>query len=56
MRIFGCLNLGYESTPVEVEAELRQGLPMIQIVGYAAVAVRESADRVRLALSNSGFI
>ena len=56
MRIFGCLNVGYESTPVEVEAELRQGLPMIQIVGYAAVAVRESADRVRLALSNSGFI
>lgn len=56
MRIFGCLNIGYESVPVEIEAEFRQGLPMIQIVGYAGTAVRESSDRVRLALSNSGFV
>lgn len=56
MRIFGCLNIGYESVPVEIEAEFRQGLPMIQIVGYAGTAVRESSDRVRLALANSGFV
>lgn len=55
MRVYGCLNIGYDSIPVEVEAEFRQGLPTIQIVGYAGTAVREAADRVRLAISNSGY-
>ncbi len=47
--------VGIEAIPLRVECDVARGLPGIQIVGLADGAVRESADRVRAALRNSGF-
>ena len=47
--------LGIEGYPVEVEADISQGLPGFDVVGMAGTAVRESRDRVRAAIKNGGF-
>ena len=47
--------LGLEAPLVTVEVLLSGGLPSFSIVGLAETAVRESKDRVRGALINSGF-
>ena len=46
---------GMDSRPVVVEADIRLGLPSFTVVGLADKAVRESRERVRSALLNSGF-
>ena len=46
---------GVDARRVEVEADVRQGLPAFTIVGLADKAVREARDRVRSAVVNSGF-
>lgn len=45
----------FRSQPVRVEVDISNGLPGLEIVGLAAVAVKEARDRVRSALKNSGF-
>ena len=40
---------------VDVEADLSQGLPGFDVVGLPGAAVKESRDRVRAAMKNSGF-
>lgn len=47
--------VGLAAPPVEVEAHLGAGLPSFSIVGLAATEVKESKERVRAALVNSGF-
>ena len=47
---------GVESRRVTVEADVRDGLPAFTIVGLADKAVRESRERVRGAITNSGFV
>lgn len=47
--------LGLDAPLVRVEAHLSGGLPGMAIVGLPETAVRESKDRVRSALLNSGF-
>ena len=44
--------LGMEAYPVQVEADISDGLPMFCMVGDLAPEVREAADRVRTALRN----
>src|SRR5210317_788700 len=46
---------GIEAPLVRVETHLSNGLPAFHIVGLPETAVRESKDRVRSALLNSGF-
>jgi len=46
---------GLESVQVTVEVDVRPGLPCFSIVGLGDAAVRESRERVRAALLNSGF-
>ncbi|MFH1467413.1 MAG: YifB family Mg chelatase-like AAA ATPase [Pseudomonadota bacterium] len=46
--------LGVEGVPVRVEVDILRRLPAVQIVGLAASAVRESAERVRSAVHASG--
>ena len=46
---------GIESVPVAVEVDLSFGLPALVMVGLPDTAVRESRDRVRAAIRNSGF-
>ena len=47
--------IGIHAFPVEVEVDLQDGLPTFATVGLPDAAVRESRDRVRAALINSGF-
>ena len=47
--------LGIEAYPLTVECDIALGLPTIHTVGLPDAAVRESADRVRAAIRNSGF-
>lgn len=47
--------LGLEGELVSVEVDIRRGLPGIDIVGLPDGAVRESKERVRVAIRNSGF-
>ncbi len=46
---------GVDPRQVWVEVDIRPGLPAFTIVGLGDVAVRESRDRVRAAILNSGF-
>ena len=46
---------GIDSREIAVEVDLRRGLPAFQIVGLPDAAVRESRERVRAALLNSGL-
>lgn len=46
---------GIEARPVQVEVDIHNGLPQVQIVGLADAAVRESRERVRAAIKNCGF-
>jgi magnesium chelatase family protein len=48
--------LGIEAFPIHVEVDLAPGLPAFSTVGLPDGAVRESKDRVRAALTNSGFL
>lgn len=48
--------LGLHAPRIEVEVHVSQGLPSLTIVGLPEAAVRESKDRVRSAIINSGFI
>jgi magnesium chelatase family protein len=46
---------GIEPRQVSVEVDIRSGLPAFSIVGLGDAAVRESRERVRSAILNSGF-
>ena len=47
--------IGIESHPVTVEVDLAAGLPLFSTVGLPDVAVRESKDRIKAAVKNSGY-
>ena len=47
--------VGLNAPIVMVEVHLSQGLPAVTMVGLPEAAVRESKDRVRSAIINSGF-
>jgi magnesium chelatase family protein len=46
---------GVEAFPVSVQVDVSFGLPVVTMVGLPDASVRESRDRVRLAIRNSGF-
>jgi magnesium chelatase family protein len=46
---------GIEAFPVQVEVDVSFGLPSFTMVGLPDTSVRESRDRVRSAIRNSGF-
>ncbi len=47
--------LGLEAYPVEIEIDAANGLPAVTLVGLADTAIKESKERVRSAIKNSGF-
>ena len=47
--------LGVDALPVEVEVDVGAGLPGFSIVGLPDAAVQEARERVRVAISNSGY-
>src|ERR1700733_11537240 len=46
---------GLESYPIAIETDISSGLPNITVVGLPDNAVRESRERIRAAIKNSGF-
>lgn len=48
-------SLGIDAPEITIETHLSQGLPAFNLVGLAETAVRESKERVRSAIINSGF-
>jgi magnesium chelatase family protein len=53
VRSFGIL--GIEAYPVEIEIDISSGLPAISLIGLPDLAIKESRERLKPALKNSGF-
>jgi len=47
--------MGVDGVLIDVEVDIRSGLPGVEIVGLPDSAVREARERVRVAIRNSGF-
>lgn len=55
MEIFAHEPLGFDGFLVRVEADIRNGIPAVEIVGLASTSVREARERARIAVRNAGF-
>ena len=53
--ILSAVIMGVEALPIQVEADVSDGLPMFIMVGHVSSQVKEAQDRVRTALRNSGI-
>lgn len=53
MDILSFSSFGYEGKIIRVEADLRVGLPVIDIVGLPGNAVKEAKERMKVAIKNS---
>lgn len=55
-KVFSCALVGLDGALVEVEVDLNpQSLPSVTLVGLPDAAVKESTERVRAAIFNSGL-
>ena len=54
-RVLSSAVLGVDAYTVEVEVDIRRGLPTFATVGLPEAAVKESKDRVKSAINNSGY-
>jgi len=54
-RVYSCAILGIKGIPLEIEVDIADGLPAFDIIGLPDASVRESKERVRAAVRNSGF-
>lgn len=52
---FGSTTVGVDGVLIHVEVDMANGLPSFEIVGLPDTAVKESRERVRAAIKNSGF-
>ncbi len=48
------IHYGLEAVPVSVEADVSEGLPCFEMVGFLTSEVKEAKERVRTALKNCG--
>lgn len=53
-KVNGFSLIGLEGVAIEVEVDINNGLPAFDVVGLADTAVKESKERVRSAIKNSG--
>ena len=53
--VYSRTNSGLDAPLVSVEVHLANGLPNFSLVGLPETAVKESRDRVRAAITNSGY-
>ena len=54
-KVLSCTLHGVEGRLITVECDVGDGLPLFNMVGFLASEVRESSDRVRTAVKNSGY-
>jgi magnesium chelatase family protein len=55
VKVFSSAIIGVDAYPVAVEVDISPGLPQFSTVGLPDVAVRESKDRIKAAIKNSGY-
>jgi magnesium chelatase family protein len=55
IKVFSMSIIGMESYPVFVEVDVSQGLPQFATVGLPDTSVKESRDRIKAAIKNSGY-
>lgn len=55
VRVLSATLSGIDAIPVEVETDISRGLPSVTLVGLPGGSVRESSDRIRAAIRNSGL-
>ena len=53
-KVYSATCFGIDAYLVEIEVDVSNGMPQMAIVGLPDQAVRESKERVRAALANSG--
>ena len=46
---------GIDSKLISVEADISEGMPIFEMVGYLSSEVKEAKERVRAALKNEGY-
>ena len=54
-QVTSCAVVGLEGALIQVEVDTSRGLPSWTLVGLPDAAVRESGERVRAAIKNSGL-
>jgi magnesium chelatase family protein len=54
-KVFSSALIGIDACPIEVEVDIARGLPTFSTVGLPDNAVKESKDRVKAAIKNSGY-
>lgn len=54
-RVFSSTVIGVDACRVDVEVDIARGLPYFNTVGLAEVSVKESKERVKAAIVNSGY-
>ena len=54
-RVFSFSPFGYDGCLVSIETDLRKGIPAYDIVGISDGVVRETRERIRCAVKNSGL-
>ena len=54
-KVFGAGFFGIEGYPVTVECNASNRLPLFNIVGLPDAAIKESKDRIKAAITNSGY-
>lgn len=50
-----CVLQGLSGSIIEAESDLSKGLPVFNIVGLPDISIKESKERVRTAIKNSGY-
>jgi magnesium chelatase family protein len=55
-KVHSCAVVGLDAAPIDVEVDIASGLERVTLVGLPDTAVRESGERVRAAVTNSGFV
>ncbi len=55
VKVISSAVIGIDSHAVRVEVDISSGLPLFSTVGLPDSAVRESRDRIRAAIKNSGY-
>lgn len=55
MDVYGYVGRGLASELIRVDVDIRKGIPLFEIVGMPDSTVRESRERIRVAIRNSGL-
>ena len=54
-KVLSCAVIGIDAYLVEVEVDIAHGLPTLTMVGLPEASVKESKERVKAAINNSGY-